>query len=113
MGCTVSLAQFSGGKASLKLLASNQIDTLKIDGSLIKNIAHCERSQNIFASIISLADNLDIPALVRRVESVEQHNYLQARHNIAAQGNFYAPPMTAQTYCEYCLSTATREVANS
>lgn len=112
-GITVALDDFGAGHSSLQVLTNNQVDLLKLDKSLMDDIATSHRSQIIVQAIVALATGLGVEVLAEGIETVQQHNYLQSLGNIQAQGYFYAHPLPEHEFTERYLSPRYGAAANA
>ncbi|MGE6415648.1 EAL domain-containing protein [Planococcus kocurii] len=93
LGISISMDDFGTGYSSLNHLKNFSIDRLKIDGSLVQDIATDEKARTIINTIIVMAKNLKLVSLAERVETVEQQDYLTAIGCNEVQGYLYAKPL--------------------
>lgn len=91
----ISLDDFGTGYCSLSYLKDFDIDELKIDRSFINNINSSERNRAIVASIVAMAQILEIDCIVEGVENKEQLNELQHIGCSIFQGYLFHKPMPA------------------
>jgi diguanylate cyclase (GGDEF)-like protein len=54
LGCTIALDDFGTGFSSLNYLHELQLDTIKVDGSFVRNSLHDQKAANIVRSVVSL-----------------------------------------------------------
>ncbi len=95
-GVSVAIDDFGAGHSSLQLLIESQIDTLKIDRSLINKIESDHKSLSVVNTLVQLAKYLNIESVAEGVETDEQRVML--RDEIAcdvAQGYFFDKPLSA------------------
>ena len=71
LGVTIAIVDFGSGHSNFERLLSFQPDILKIDGSLIKNIATDTFSRNIVETIKLFADKQDIKTVAEFVSTKE------------------------------------------
>ena len=69
LGCKVAIDDFGSGYSNFEHLLKMNIDYLKIDASLIKNIATNENSYKITKTIIEFAKNLNLKTVAEYVEN--------------------------------------------
>ncbi|WP_457596447.1 EAL domain-containing protein [Hydrogenimonas sp.] len=71
LGCRISLDDFGSGYSNFEHILKLDVDTLKIDGSLIRNIHNDIGSQIIVETIVDFADKLGIGTCAEFVASEE------------------------------------------
>ncbi len=77
LGCKVAIDDFGSGYSNFEHLLKMNIDYLKIDASLIKNIATNENSYKITKTIIEFAKNLNLKTIAEFVENEEIFNIVR------------------------------------
>jgi diguanylate cyclase (GGDEF)-like protein/PAS domain S-box-containing protein len=92
-GVHVALDDFGTGYSSLIYLRRYPINSLKIDESLVRNIAADPGDAAIASGLIALAHSLDMRVIVEGVETAEQLAFLRAKHCDEVQGYFLSPPL--------------------
>ncbi|WP_293883650.1 bifunctional diguanylate cyclase/phosphodiesterase [Sphingomonas sp.] len=107
-GARVALDDFGAGYSSLQRLRHLPIDRIKIDGSLIADIATHSDARTIVQSIISLAHGLGYEVVAEGVENVDQMDVLRVMGCDAAQGFVIAHPMSEAEFLKW--STTEREM---
>ncbi len=93
-GFPVHVDDFGTGYASLAHLSKLDVHGLKIDRSLISDVA-AERTEQVVAAIIGLSDAMNLQVVAEGVESPAQFAALRRLGGHAAQGFGIAPPMSA------------------
>ncbi|MEM0925870.1 MAG: EAL domain-containing protein, partial [Planctomycetota bacterium] len=96
-GFQIELDDFGSGHASLNTLLSLEVDRIKIDRSLIKNVARDPRARILIEAITWLAGQLKIRVLCEGVEEEAQMEELQNLGRFAYQGFYFAKPMTSSS----------------
>ena len=96
MGIRLSVDDFGTGYSSLAYLRRFPLDTLKIDGSFIRDIATSTEDASIIIAIIEIAHRLNLNVVAECVESAEQVKFLRANGCDEAQGYYFAQPMPAE-----------------
>ncbi|HEX2592062.1 MAG TPA: EAL domain-containing protein [Rhizomicrobium sp.] len=72
-GFRAGLDDFGAGAASFQYLHAFNVDFVKIDGSLIKNIGQSKRDDQLLKSIVSMCHELNIETIAEFVS--EEHHY--------------------------------------
>lgn len=95
LGIRVALDDFGTGYSSLGYLRNVPIDVVKIDGSFIADIGRVPEGLAVTAAITDLAHSLGLLVTAEAVETRAQSDAVAAIGCDAAQGFFYARPMSA------------------
>lgn len=93
MGIKVSIDDFGTGSSSLRHLQTLPIRTLKIDTSFVQKIHERKESEAIAASVIAIAQCLEIDVIAEGVETVEEMTRLNELGCNEAQGYLIAHPL--------------------
>lgn len=93
-GIRLAMDDFGMGHSSLLYIREFSINTVKIDGSLTKDVLINKESQKIIASIASLCNTLGIGVIVEYVETLAQVNMLESLGCTKYQGYFFSSPLT-------------------
>ena len=101
LGCKVAIDDFGSGYSNFEHLLKMNIDYLKIDASLIKNIATDETSYKITKTIIEFAKNLNLKTIAEFVENEEIFNIVRNLGADYSQGYFFSAPISAPNIKEY------------
>lgn len=94
LGVRLAIDDFGSGNASLRELGQLPIDTLKIDGSLVRDIATDARQGQLAAAIVTLAHSLQLRVVAEGVESREQLAFLRGAGCDEVQGFYIGKPMS-------------------
>lgn len=94
-GVRVAIDDFGTAYSSLLYLRTFPIDSLKIDRSFVRGIAHELTDQEIATSLIRLAHALDVKVVGEGVETPEQLEALRSRGCDRVQGYLLSPPVEA------------------
>lgn len=92
-GFTVALDDFGAGFSGLDLLSELEVDKVKIDARLIRNIDKRPRAAAIVRSIFSLCEDLNISVVSECVETAEEYRTLRDLGARLMQGYLFAKPM--------------------
>lgn len=101
LGVNIALDDFGTGHSSLSYLKRFPIDTLKIDKSFVKDIAHNDQDRNITATIVRLAKYLGINIIAEGVETQEQAYMLHIMGCHFQQGFYYSKPLKAEQVVDF------------
>ncbi|USB33005.1 EAL domain-containing protein [Paenibacillus sp. YPG26] len=95
LGITLALDDFGVGYSSLSMLNNLPLHYLKIDRSLVTNIAVSQRDSSVVGTIIELSRNLDMKVVAEGIETDEQLRLLEQLGCHEAQGYLCGRPMPA------------------
>ena len=93
LGCRVALDDFGAGFTSLRHLKTLAVDTVKIDGSFIRDIATNAESQQLLRHMLGLAWGLGLGTVAEFVETEEQAAILRREGVDLLQGYHFGKPM--------------------
>ena len=105
LGLRVSLDDFGTGYSSLSYLCRYRFDRLKIDRSFISSAGHKREARAVVEGIASLAKSLNLSVVAEGIETIEQQEYVSQLEIGAAQGYYFARPMSRARVEEYLLTT--------
>ncbi len=93
-GCKVAIDDFGSGYSNYEYVinASEYIDYLKIDGSLIKDLPNNSKTQILVGSLKFLCDNLRIETIAEYVENEEVLKFVQSIGIDYSQGYYIGKP---------------------
>lgn len=95
MDIKISIDDFGTGYSSLNYLKNLSIDVLKIDRSFISECASSKQAGKICATIVSLADSLELSTVAEGVESLAQFEFLKSIGCKQFQGYYFCRPQSA------------------
>ncbi|MGE6368327.1 putative bifunctional diguanylate cyclase/phosphodiesterase [Planococcus kocurii] len=93
MGIYLSIDDFGTGYSSLRYLKLFPIDTLKIDQYFIRNIITDLKDAALVATIIRMANDLQLNVIAEGVETAEQFQFLKQKDCNQAQGYYFNRPL--------------------
>ncbi|PHV12103.1 two-component system response regulator [Chitinimonas sp. BJB300] len=97
-GIQVSLDDFGTGYASLAALNKFEMDYLKIDQSLVKNLVERSRNFTLCETMVAMAHKLGLKVVAEGVETKEQAALLTTAGCDYAQGFYFSQPMNATSF---------------
>jgi diguanylate cyclase (GGDEF)-like protein/PAS domain S-box-containing protein len=97
-GVQIALDDFGTGYASLSYLQRFPVSTLKIDRSFVEGMGVTATDTAIVASVVALAQALDLDVIAEGVETEGQLEQLRSQHCAKAQGFFFAPALDAEAF---------------
>jgi EAL domain-containing protein (putative c-di-GMP-specific phosphodiesterase class I) len=92
MGIKVAIDDFGAGYSSLSVIKNVEIDTLKIDQSLLENVMQNSRMMSMLEAIIGVGKTLNTKIIVEGIETKEQLDLLND-FQIIGQGYFFSHPL--------------------
>ena len=106
-GFIVEIDDFGSGYSSLNMLKDMPVDLIKLDMAFLQNSKGNERAKIILKSLIDLVDMLGMDSLVEGVETEKQFSVLSGFGCRFFQGYYFAKPMPADEFEEFCRSAKT------
>lgn len=108
-GFTLSLDDFGAGSATFNVLSMMPFDEVKIDGAFIRDMESNSQSHAIVATLISLAQSLNLKLVAEGIESESQLAVLLAIGCRVGQGYALARPMEHAEFirCQLAQPVAT------
>ncbi len=92
-GCTIALDDFGAGLSSFAYLKNFNVDTLKIDGSFIRDITDNRISESMVAAITQVAKVMELETVAEYVETEEARKLLAELGVDFAQGHAVGRPL--------------------
>ena len=97
-GIALSVDNFGTGYSSLRYLKRFPIDSLKIDGSVVKDLHTDDDDAAICAAILAMAQQLGLNVVADGVETKEQLEFLRHHKCNQFQGSLYCKPLAADEF---------------
>jgi EAL domain-containing protein (putative c-di-GMP-specific phosphodiesterase class I) len=91
-GCRVALDDFGAGHTSLRHLQVLAVDTIKIDGSVVRNLAACRKNQVILRHLLGLTRGFGLSTIAECVETAEEAVLLREEGVGFLQGYHFGRP---------------------
>ncbi len=97
-GVPIAIDDFSMGSTSLRYLQENSFSSVKLDGSLVRDLLHNPRCRDIISSIVYLSKSLGFYVVAEYVETAEQQAELAKLGCELYQGYLYSPAIPLEDY---------------
>ena len=110
MGVSLSIDDFGTGYSSLAYLKRLPIDTLKIDRSFVRDVAHNFDDAAIVDAICALSRSLRFKVIVEGIENQEQLSYMNSLGISGAQGYLFSRPMPVNDVEEFLRNGLNEEL---
>jgi len=91
-GCSISLDDFGAGLSSFAYLKNFKVDTLKIDGSFIRDITDNRISESMVAAITQVAKVMELSTVAEYVESEQTRKLITELGVDYGQGHIIGKP---------------------
>jgi EAL domain-containing protein (putative c-di-GMP-specific phosphodiesterase class I) len=113
LGCRIALDDFGAGFTSLRHLQTLAVDTVKIDGSFIRNLGQNYDNQMFLRHLVGLAHGLGLATVAECVETAREAAILRRDGVGYLQGYFIGKPMIERPWAKAEERSARREAAAS
>lgn len=100
MGISIAIDDFGIGYSSLSQLKRFPVNTIKIDGSFIKDLMSNKEDAAITAAIIAMGTNLHLNVIAEGVETDAQVGFLQDHQCNEMQGYYFSKPIPADEFAQ-------------
>ncbi len=97
LGCRIAIDDFGSGYSNFEYLLQLNIDYIKIDGSLIKNLDIDRNAQIVVETIVSFAKKLNILVIAEYVHNEDIYTKVKELNIDRSQGFFLAEPKNSIT----------------
>jgi EAL domain-containing protein (putative c-di-GMP-specific phosphodiesterase class I) len=98
LGVKIALDDFGTGYSSLSQLKHLPIDTLKVDGSFIRDLPSNVEDKAITRAIIDMGRALNLTVVAECVETINQENFLRDSLCDEIQGYYFSKPIEADQF---------------
>jgi EAL domain-containing protein (putative c-di-GMP-specific phosphodiesterase class I) len=95
LGCKIAIDDFGSGYSNFEHIIKMNVDYLKIDASLIKNIAIDDNSYKVTQTIVDFAKKLNLKTIAEYVENEEIFKITKSMGVDFSQGYYFSPPISS------------------
>jgi diguanylate cyclase len=99
-GFRLALDDFGTGYCSVAYLRNFPIDTLKVDGSFVQEIASDTYRRNLVGGLIHLAHRLGLDVVAEGVETIDQRDVLSAERCSIMQGFLFGSALAPDKFAD-------------
>jgi EAL domain-containing protein (putative c-di-GMP-specific phosphodiesterase class I) len=107
LGVRIAIDDFGTGYTSLATLQRFPLDTIKIDRSLIRDIAGTAEDTGLADAIIAMGKSLSLTVVAQGVETREQAEFLRTHACDELQGFYFKRPLPADQFTRLLLAQET------
>lgn len=100
-GIKLAMDDFGMGYTSLLYIRHCNIDTIKIDGSITRDILKDKNCQDIVSSMVYLCNSMNIKVIAEYVEETPQYELLKSLGCSEYQGFLFSPPLPPEEAIKY------------
>jgi diguanylate cyclase (GGDEF)-like protein/excisionase family DNA binding protein len=100
VGVRIALDRFGTGYSSVAAIRQLPFDALKVDSSFLTQIGDGTRDTALVEAMVGIGHSLGLPMTAAKVETEEQLRLLRALGMDRAQGELFAPPLSATAALE-------------
>ena len=104
LGVDLAIDDFGMGHTSLTYIKHFPVNTLKIDGSLSRDVLNDALSQEVIITIVEFCNAMNISTVVEFVESADQLGLLWRLGCNIFQGYFFSPPLSGEACLNFILN---------
>ena len=104
VGVRIALDRFGTGYSSLAAIRQLPFDALKVDSSFLTELGQGTRDAALVEAMIGMGHSLNLPMTAAKVETEEQLRLLRSLGLDRAQGELFAPPLSATAAFELVRS---------
>jgi diguanylate cyclase (GGDEF)-like protein len=110
LGCRIALDDFGAGFTSLRHLQALAVDTVKIDGSFVRNLGQNYDNQIFLRHLVGLANGLGLTTVAECVETAHEAAILRREGVGFLQGYYFGRPTTEQVWLQGAAAEPPREI---
>lgn len=101
LGVGILIDHFGAGYSYLSYLHRMPVDKIKIDRSLIRDVADDINTAMIVKAIIQLAHNLGIKVIAEDIETKPQHDFMRKQGCDEGEGKYFGYSLNTENFVEY------------
>jgi len=106
-GVRIAIDDFGTGYTSLATLQRFPLDTIKIDRSLIRDIAGTTEDTGLADAIIAMGKSLSLTVVAQGVETKDQAEFLRTHACDELQGFYFKKPLPADQFTKLLFAQVT------
>ncbi|HUH83902.1 MAG TPA: EAL domain-containing protein [Stellaceae bacterium] len=110
LGCRIALDDFGAGFTSLRHLQALAVDTVKIDGSFVRNLGQNYDNQIFLRHLVGLANGLGLTTVAECVETAHEAAILRREGVGFLQGYYFGRPSVEQIWLRSSEADLAREI---
>ena len=95
LGVGIEIDDFGTGYSSISYLRRLPINTVKVDQSLIREIATDHQQVTFVGAILRLIESVGLRSIVEGIETVDQLDQLRRLGCLYGQGHYFSKPVPA------------------
>ncbi len=103
-GFGICLSNFGGYNSCVQNLIMINVDCVKLDSRLSRDLVHNQKKQRLLSALISMAENLNVAIVATSVESDSDKKILQRLGCTFIQGNIMYPPSNIKQLASWLVS---------
>ena len=100
LGCRIALDDFGAGFTSLRHLQALAVDTVKIDGSFVRNLGQNYDNQIFLRHLVGLANGLGLATVAECVETAQEAAILRREGVGFLQGYYFGRPTIERAWAQ-------------
>jgi EAL domain-containing protein (putative c-di-GMP-specific phosphodiesterase class I) len=100
LGVQLALDDFGTGCSSLGNMRRFPIDAIKVDQSIVRDLATDAGAAAVVSAVINMGSSLRLRVVAEGVETREQLLFLEQHECAEAQGFYFSPPLAAEGFAE-------------
>jgi len=100
LGCGIALDDFGAGFTSLRHLQALAVDTVKIDGSFVRNLGQNYDNQVFLRHLVGLANGLGLATVAECVETAHEAAILRREGVGFLQGYYFGKPSIERAWAK-------------
>lgn len=100
LGCHVALDDFGAGQTTLRHIRSLAVDSVKIDGTFVRDVATSLDNQLFVRTLLGLAESFGLDTVAECVETAEDADLLTRQGVRFLQGFYFGRPVIGKPWLE-------------